>query len=247
MYKINPKRGLESLKKIFSRRSKFFLLVPVTIAILVAGMFLVKPNVLPKLNAAPSREDTVKSEIIKPVLPSDQNVVGLDEKVAKEEPKQTTAKKIKVVPAPTVKSIKKTTTPINSVVSPPVASVSSSASTILSLVNEARRANSLSSVSYNSKLSQAAQAKADDMSSQNYFSHTNPQGQNDFYFATSAGYKYSWIGSNIAKGSYSSAQGVFDAWMNSPGHKANILGAKGLEIGYAQNGQYFSFFIGAAQ
>jgi len=114
---------------------------------------------------------------------------------------------------------------------------------MLDLVNAARKTNGLNAVVENSKLNSAALVKSKDMFNQGYFSHTNPQGKNDFSFVKDVGYNYSAIGSNIAKGQFPSEKAVFDAWMASPGHKANILASFGQQIGYAGFNGYYTFFI----
>lgn len=66
-----------------------------------------------------------------------------------------------------------------------------------------------------------AQAHSQDMADRGYFSHTNPEGQSPFDRLRAAGIDFSSAGENIASGP-TTAQAVFDLWMGSSGHRANI-------------------------
>lgn len=66
--------------------------------------------------------------------------------------------------------------------------------------------------------------------SRDYFSHTSPDGSDPGDRVTAAGYRWSTYGENIAKGQSSPAS-VMDSWMNSPGHRANIVNCAFKEIG----------------
>lgn len=90
--------------------------------------------------------------------------------------------------------------------------------------NNARAANGKGNLILNSKLNSSAQAKANHMIANNYWSHTAPDGTEPWFFFTQAGYNYSKAGENLAYGFDSSAE-IIDAWMNSSGHRANILGS----------------------
>ena len=84
-----------------------------------------------------------------------------------------------------------------------------------------------------SLLDRAAQAKVDDMFAGKYFEHTSPQGHDAAYFIGSAGYEYVAIGENLAMGNYKSDEALVQAWMDSPGHRENILKKGFKEIGVA--------------
>lgn len=118
------------------------------------------------------------------------------------------------------------------------------ASGILGLINQARSENGLNTLVYNSSLNSAAKTKSQDMLDKNYFSHTSPDGLSDFDFLKAAGYPFRFAGSNIANGSFSEAS-VFSAWMNSSGHRANILNSNAREFGYGVAGQYYTMFVAA--
>ncbi len=97
----------------------------------------------------------------------------------------------------------------------------------------ARRAESgLEPVSLNGALSQAAAAKASDMFANGYWAHNSPQGKTPWDFIIGSGYKYSLAGENLAK-NFQTSDGVVDAWMASPTHKANIVKAGYRDVGFA--------------
>lgn len=115
---------------------------------------------------------------------------------------------------------------------------SSAANQILSLVNSERAAAGLSALTLDSSLTNAAMLKAQDMADNNYFSHTSPTYGTPFQMLQTLGISYKSAGENIAKGQ-KSAEAVMTAWMNSEGHKANILSSSygKLGVGYVnQNG-----------
>ena len=117
----------------------------------------------------------------------------------------------------------------------PVLPVFSSAITgenIISLTNESRKSFNLPALVSNQLLAKAAQAKANDMLAKGYFAHNSPDGKTPWDFIVSAGYSYLSAGENLAV-NFVEAESVEAAWMNSPGHKANILNTKFVEIGVA--------------
>ena len=95
-------------------------------------------------------------------------------------------------------------------------------------------------------LTRVAQAHSEDMARREYFSHTNPDGRSPFDRMTAAGYKYSLAAENIAAGQ-TTPHSVIDAWMNSPGHRANILncGLTEIGVGYATGGSYRHYWTQA--
>lgn len=103
-------------------------------------------------------------------------------------------------------------------------------SNIINLTNESRRQYGLNGLKENSILDQAAQAKADDMLAKGYFAHNTPDGKTPWDFIISAGYSYIMAGENLAV-NFTEAENVETAWMNSPGHRANILNKSFEEIG----------------
>ena len=85
----------------------------------------------------------------------------------------------------------------------------------------------------NSKLNLSAQKKVDDMFAKQYFEHVSPSGVGVSDLGTKVGYEYIIIGENLALGNFKDAQALLDAWMASPGHRANILNSSYTEIGVA--------------
>jgi len=101
---------------------------------------------------------------------------------------------------------------------------------VLSETNSERQKNGLAPLSYNSFLSQSAEAKAKDMFANNYWAHNSPSGKTPWEFFKSVGYQYSVAGENLAKDFYDT-EGLLKAWMASPTHRANIINTKYQEIG----------------
>lgn len=109
-----------------------------------------------------------------------------------------------------------------------------SASGIIVWTNIERKQNgNLPALKENSKLDQAARLKVQDMFAQQYFEHINPQGVGPAGLAAQVHYEYVAIGENLALGNFKDDQALLQAWMNSPGHRANILNPKYLEMGAA--------------
>lgn len=103
---------------------------------------------------------------------------------------------------------------------------------VIQLVNEDRRKNGLALLSENELLDKAAQKKAEDMVAHNYFAHTSPSGVTPWFWFDQAGYNYIHAGENLAI-NFESAESEQEAWMKSPTHRKNILGAGYQEIGVA--------------
>lgn len=101
---------------------------------------------------------------------------------------------------------------------------------LFAAANSSRAANGLGSFSLNGQLNNAAQAKAQHMADNNYWAHVAPDGTQPWYFFEAAGYNYSRAGENLAYG-FSTSYSTNDGWMNSPSHRANILGDY-AEVGF---------------
>lgn len=98
---------------------------------------------------------------------------------------------------------------------------------------------SLPGLTQNSVLATIASKRVQDMFAQGYFAHVSPSGNSASKEAKAYGYKYITIGENIALGNFESSRDLVTAWMNSPGHRANILNKNYTEIGvYAIEGLY---------
>lgn len=106
-----------------------------------------------------------------------------------------------------------------------------SISGLLQETNEERVAGGLANLTLNSTLNQAAQAKANDMAARDYWSHNTPEGNPPWVFFDAAGYDYATAGENLAYGFDSSTEAVA-GWMNSPGHRANIMNTGYVDVGF---------------
>mgnify|MGYP000532153764 CR=1 FL=1 len=102
---------------------------------------------------------------------------------------------------------------------------------IIYFTNVNRNANSILSVTENSKLNTSAQVKAADMLAKQYFEHDSPSGVSVGDLVEDAEYAYVTVGENLARGDFKNSKEVVDAWMASPGHKENILNVRYTEIG----------------
>jgi len=126
------------------------------------------------------------------------------------------------------------------------ASVSAVEKAVFDLTNVERQKAGLPAFQMDSKLAESARAKSADMATKNYFSHTSPTYGSPFDQMKSFGVTYKSAGENIAMGQRS-AEEVVKGWMESPGHRANILNANftHLGVGYVKNGNYWTQqFIG---
>src|SRR5690606_21065737 len=86
---------------------------------------------------------------------------------------------------------------------------------LLSATNSQRTSGGLGTLSADSQLTSAAQAKANDMVTRDYWSHVTPDGKQPWTFITAAGYQYASAGENLAYGFLSSGDTIA-GWMNSP-------------------------------
>ncbi|MBI4096988.1 MAG: hypothetical protein HY428_01055 [Candidatus Levybacteria bacterium] len=103
---------------------------------------------------------------------------------------------------------------------------------LLSLTNQRRQEAGLAPLVLNEALSQAAYKKAQDMLSKNYWAHNAPDGTTPWVFVKSSGYDYLFAGENLARG-FTTAPETVSAWMNSTGHRDNMLSANYKDIGFA--------------
>ena len=112
---------------------------------------------------------------------------------------------------------------------------------VVDLVNKERVANGLKPLSVDWEVARVAEHKSQDMLNKNYFSHTSPTYGSPFDMLKNYGIKYRSAGENIAKGQRSAGE-VVNAWMNSSGHRANILNSSytHIGVGYVSNGHYWT-------
>lgn len=104
---------------------------------------------------------------------------------------------------------------------------------IFTWTNTQRIINGLPSLRESAKLNTAAFLKVDDILKKQYFGHVSPTGEGPAEFAKKAGYEYFSVGENLAMGNFKNDGDLVEAWMNSPGHRANILDSKYKELGIA--------------
>lgn len=97
--------------------------------------------------------------------------------------------------------------------------------------NQQRLANGSGALSINQKLVIAAQTKANDMATKDYWAHKTPDGKEPWFFFDQAGYKYFKAGENLAYG-FLNSESTIDGWMNSEGHRHNLLDNDFKEVGF---------------
>ena len=103
---------------------------------------------------------------------------------------------------------------------------------LVGFANTDRTSNSLPELKVNPLLVLAAKYKADDMAAKSYFAHISPEGLSPWFWFGKAGYSFSYAGENLAV-DFSESADVNTAWMNSAGHRANLLNKNFTEIGIA--------------
>lgn len=117
---------------------------------------------------------------------------------------------------------------------------------VTNLTNKEREKNGLAKLEIDKAVEDVAQKKSEDMATNNYFSHTSPTYGSPFEMLQQFEVDYTTAAENIAAGQQS-PQEVVTGWMNSPGHRKNILNEKitHIGVGYAENGSYWTqLFIG---
>ncbi|MGW1608363.1 sigma-70 family RNA polymerase sigma factor [Streptomyces sp. NPDC002285] len=158
-------------------------------------------------------------------------------------------------PSPTKKSVpdpQPSTRPTRTASSTPQtqAAPSGAVAQVVALVNKERSAAGCGPLSQDSQLNQAALRHSEDMDARDFFDHTNPDGADPGQRVTAAGYRWSTYGENIAQGQQT-PEAVMESWMNSPGHRANILNCSFKDIGVgihkASGGPWWTQVFGAKQ
>ena len=103
---------------------------------------------------------------------------------------------------------------------------------LTNLLNQTRQDLGLAPLVENEALNNAAMLKAQDMVAKGYFAHQSPDGVNPWSWFAKSGYNYRYAGENLAIG-FIDSKIVYDAWLNSPSHKANLLDSHYTEVGTA--------------
>jgi uncharacterized YkwD family protein len=173
-----------------------------------------------------------------------------------QEPKQTTQAPKQTAPAPAPKQTapapapKQTTPapkqPTQTQNAPTTGAVSQYVQQVIDLTNAQRSKNGLPALKADTQLSGVAQKKSLDMQQKNYFSHTSPTYGSPFDMMRDFGVTYKSAGENIAQGQRT-PQEVVTAWMNSEGHRKNILSSNftNIGVGYEATGKHWTqMFIG---
>jgi uncharacterized YkwD family protein/spore coat assembly protein SafA len=113
---------------------------------------------------------------------------------------------------------------------------------VFELVNKERSSRGLATLKYSTDVAYVARLKSQDMINKKYFSHTSPTYGSPFEMMEQFGLRFSAAGENIAYGQKTAAE-VMNAWMNSAGHKANILSTAyttmGVGVAKAANGTLY--------
>lgn len=108
------------------------------------------------------------------------------------------------------------------------------AENIIAITNKYRQDNGIiTPLSMENKLNLSAQVKLEDMFENQYFEHNSPDGVGVSDLGDQSGYDYLLIGENLAMGNFKNDLALVNAWMNSPGHRENILNKNYKEIGVA--------------
>lgn len=124
-----------------------------------------------------------------------------------------------------------------------IPSLSSDEQEVFNLINQQRASNGLPNLKIDNEVQNVARIKAKDMVQNNYFSHTSPTYGSPFDMLNSFKVSYKTAGENIAGNSSNKA--AVTAWMNSPGHKANILNSSFnyTGIGVINGSQYGKIYV----
>ncbi len=112
---------------------------------------------------------------------------------------------------------------------------------IIIFTNVEREKEGLDTLKQNNLLMQAATAKLNHMFDEQYFEHVAPSGEDVSYWADRSEYEYITVGENLALGNFEDSEDMVEAWMESPGHRANILKDGYEEIGVAVG---YGLFLG---
>lgn len=126
---------------------------------------------------------------------------------------------------------------------PDLGGVKSIENQVIQLTNQERAKNGLKPMTADWELSRVARYKAMDMRDKGYFSHTSPTYGSPFTMMKSFGISYRSAAENIAAGQTTPAS-VVQSWMNSSGHRANILSSNTyIGVGYAKGGSYGHYWV----
>ncbi len=135
---------------------------------------------------------------------------------------------------PTATTAPPTATPVPPSPTPATCAPSANAgyeSQVVALINQERQARGLPALAVNGALQAATRAHSTDMICNDFFSHTGSDGSQPWDRASRYGYSWTWIAENLFMGTGISPSTVVQGWMNSSGHRANILASEAVHIG----------------
>ncbi|WP_041939742.1 MULTISPECIES: CAP domain-containing protein [Frankia] len=121
--------------------------------------------------------------------------------------------------------------------------VSSMLAQVVTLTNIEREREGLAPLAVDARLAAAAESHSRDMAARGFFAHTSPDGRTVSDRVTDLGYRYARVAENIAAGQ-TTAEEVVAGWMQSPGHRANILipQLRQIGVGHATGGEYGTYW-----
>lgn len=200
---------------------------------------------LAKFNA--KNTEVVDKQVTKPVTvkpaekPAPTNPVSTPKPEATPPVKPATEKPAEVAPVEAATEKPAEVAPVKPAETTSDASVSTIEKAVLDLTNVERQNAGLKPLQTDAKLMNSARQKSTDMASKGYFSHTSPTYGSPFDQMKANGVTYKSAAENIAMGQRS-AEEVVQGWMESPGHRQNILtpGFTHIGIGYDENGNYWT-------
>ncbi len=174
---------------------------------------------------------------IKAVDSSGNEAIKAVEVIVKKKPVVVTSNNVANQP------VKKETAKAAEKVEPVVSHSACDLAGVIRITNEQRSKVGVASLKNHTKLAEVAQIKAQDMVKNKYFSHTSPTYGSPYDMMKSFGISYWDAGENIASG-YDTAESVMKGWMDSSGHRDNILNASYTHIGVGcENGIWVQMFI----
>ncbi|MEH7333859.1 CAP domain-containing protein [Neobacillus drentensis] len=170
--------------------------------------------------------------------------ITLTQKQQVQAPSNQTVQAQQSTQTPAPKSVKQQTTPTTT--NQTTSTLSAYEQKVVDLTNQERAKNGLPALKVDLTLSKMAHEKSRDMSANGYFSHTSPTYGSPFDMMKKYGITYRYAGENIAMGQRTPEE-VVNAWMNSEGHRKNILSPNYnyIGVGYVSQGNYWTQeFIG---
>lgn len=181
-----------------------------------------------KLTQAPAKKQ-VQTQTKKPVQPTAKSKVTAQKPTQQTQPSKVSTNK-----------------PASSQPTQTASSVSAFEKKVVELTNAERAKQGLAPLTLDTALSKVARTKSQDMKNKNYFDHTSPTYGTPFEMMKTFGISYKSAGENIAMGQTTPEQ-VVQAWMNSQGHRENIMNSSftHIGVGYVASGNYWTqMFIG---